>query len=141
MQRNLNVHTNTNTQRAKSLNPLIYPDWWGDGGAEEQAQTEQPQIRNQAHRGHKAHQESLTEEKLIEHNNQQRRSGDHRQSRGTFQIASQRIQNQDIDISSSNMSLADALAQAKETAQRLERGIDQSKRQRDAMMAPDAFYR
>ena len=54
-------------QRSKSLNPLIYPDWWGDGDVEEspmnfaakkrqkqdlldqQLATEQPRIRNEAH--------------------------------------------------------------------------------------------
>ena len=47
--RNLNLGTSTNTQRARSLNPLVYPDWWGDGTADQQqVATEQPKLRNQA---------------------------------------------------------------------------------------------
>ena len=50
-------------------------------------------------------------------------------------MAAQRNQNQDIDLTdSSQMSLADALQQAKATAERLERDIDHSKRQRTALM-------
>lgn len=40
---------NANTDRARSLNPMIYPSWWGD--EEAAAVTEQPQTRRRSKQG------------------------------------------------------------------------------------------
>jgi hypothetical protein len=103
------------TQRAKSLNPLIYPSWWGDGDEDNSApqrptnvKTEQPPKRNRSVK-------NGGEVVVLDQNPAQRHiSGDRRaplhqefyypQHENTF-------------------SLADALQQARAQAERLDREI------------------
>jgi hypothetical protein len=57
--------------RAKSLNPLIYPDWWGDGGA----QTQTEEIRTRKNPGFDTHNAGEIDES---------------QNHSTFKIAAER---------------------------------------------------
>lgn len=105
------------TQRTRSLNPLIYPSWWGDEDDDEEpprhkpvTKTEQPPQRNRSVK-------NGGEVVVLDSN-----------PAGYRQVSGERRQppHQNVDFypAQDTFSLADALQQAKTTAERLDREMN-----------------